>query len=354
MTSKETIPSLGVSLERDPATNLPQWIIAVQELCASKCTSLYGSNYGLIHHSQTLIEYHAERTRNGDLVGDKPVHKLPDELGANPNAAQVSARERRIKEYTTEAEEIAAIRTLMTRSLGAENISIITNGSNVLRTHSILDIIEKMKEKHFVLNSIQLTELRAQLEVSLDDATKVETLISKHRNLHAQLQQQGPHAEISMAYKLEFLVQATSTIAEMAEIIRDYKKANPAVSSQNFDSLAQYMITQLPNMKISAKAAGYAGFAGSTKATSSAEAAEIQRLRAENNELKAAIRASKASNSGGNKIKAALKYCYRHGYCPSHDGINCTIMAGDATYTPAMKAAKSPTDVAGGCTTVYK
>ena len=349
------VKSLSISLKEEPAKNFSQWLIAVQELAASYCRSIYGA-YGLLHYVLTTAEWDLEHTNNGDATKQKPLHQLPATPHGVQSAPNISMYERKLKDFSKEADEVAELRFLVIDSLGEQNISHITEGTNVLRKHTLLHIIVSMRAKHNVLTTSQLDEVRDTLKMSLDDTNKLETLISRHRNTHSQLAEQGSFTTLSEIQKLEYLIGAIQHIPAVAGAIIDYRKSHPVASTQTFNALTTYLIEQVPNMLPSAKAAGYAASAAAVAD------AKYDALAAQLAELTATIKKmGKPSSSGGAKSIPGLPdcYCYVHGTLKgtSHDGLGgiaCNTMKANPTkYTTAMRSAKSHTDVAGGCTKIY-
>ena len=357
-TTGSTTPQLTlVSLETDAARNFPKWKMGVFEVYAGFCTAQYPET-GLLHLVMTNDEYRDEMVRLGrDPNTVKPINTMPADLANNAGSAATAARNNLVSDFKEYVQSNNTGKTIITNSLGERNISHITGGTNQLRLFTALDIVVSMQGKHFVLNSTQLEELREILKVPLSTISQLEALVSVHRNTHAQLAEQGTFAVISPSAKLEYFVNATQHHVEMFETIKLYKTAHPLVSQQSFTGLAEYAMSQLPNMVATASRAGFSAAAQTVVAKSD----ESVRFAKMEQRLAALMSENEALRKQLSGAPEATLYCFKHGVTPMkskspHTGLTCTVMR-DSTnpvYTNAQKSATCAADVVGGSTNDYR
>jgi hypothetical protein len=179
--------------------------------------------------------------------------------------------------------------------------------------NTLLDIITKIKEE--VSAPYQIEKRKNYLKKQLMENIKVEETYQQYINRTNKIKymlQDNYQVIYTEGESIEIMENATTANKSIQKVIMSYKiKCSTNLEESNFNTLSKLIKTTLDINGITTEEANY-------KETA---------LKVE-------------------KVETRLRYCYKHGYQKSHQGIECRYK-----LTDLQKLAGSPRDVEDGCTT---
>ena len=198
--------------------------------------------------------------------------------------------------------------------------------------HSLVEIIIKIKKE--ISAPYQIEKRKNYLKKQLIQNIKAEETYQQYINRTNKIKyllQENYQVIYTEDEAIEIMENATTAIKSIQKVIINYKiKCSTNMEESNFNNLSKLIKTTLAINGITTEEAEYKETALKVK--------KVENNNEEDKNNKTILKSYK--NSLG------LRYCYKHGYQKSHQGIECRYK-----LTDLQRLAGSPRDVEDGCTT---
>ena len=345
----QIIPTKIIMFDKDCQALYPKFVESVLDQASSMCTGVFGPGIGLIHCVQSDAKWELEHPGV-----DKPALEALVALAQNPSTAAVAHHDRTKKTIEEVTEKKTLLKNMILQQLGEDNVSLIKVLGTV-RLVSLLQIMEKMEEIHSVPDESIITSFYAALETPKNTETFVR-YSSNFRTIFGSLSLAG--INVDEFNKIKYLSNGIAHLSNYKEAVKDYKKINPVVKEQTFESLVTYIMVQKGNIESTAAEAGFKdAFVGSavTREEFNKLNSEIASLKAANSMAfeKGRKQGIEEAKAGGKIVAQRTLYCWKHG-TGGHHGNTCDEMSKNnrAKYTNQQRGARKPSDCPDGAAPV--
>ncbi len=299
---------------------------------------------------------------NGD---PRPEIVRPIKYAANAKKSEKDEYNRELADYAELIKSETLLKSLLLDAIGEVNRKLLEEKDTGMRLVTCKKIIDKMDLVHGTATKVSIQNLMAKTEAPINNTETPALYIANMRNAFTELAEIGSATTVHDYFQYSKLESGLKPRFETKEAIKAFKILNPNVASHTFEALATHIILYADN--IDKDASEYTtNFAGASSASPSESQEQILiRLLGQvlPSIIQAQLKGGQDHTARGRPTRANVPtltgpkvkgYCYCHGYT-FHDGGGvgdrvCTTMKSNPKYTDAMRAAKGPTDVAGGST----
>ena len=281
----------------------------------------------------------------GDAAKARPVRAFPAALPDNASAAATAVHNRLSINHEFSTTSIAALKVKLLASIGRTNVLNLSDpvtGTMHLTESAIMIAMDK---KYNIIDEVTLRNAKATLIASIGVSDHLEDFFANSRSIHNYLIRiKQPMSE---SEKIEAAITAMTPRVVAALAVQQYKLLHPNVSDRTFVDFSTYIVTQVPNMVITAASLNYANNVSALDFDARVADAVAKALPGA---VAAAMQARPGPLPATNRSRPS-KYCYVHGYNHSHNGSECKVMQADKkTYSKVQVNAKDHLAVLGGST----
>ena len=339
------------NLLKTPGENIMEFENYVLNAYATTGTAY--DNHGLLFIVATDIQWSEARGNTvAGVTAPRPVFDLPAEPAANASAAILAQHAMRSKRFKDIQDSVQALKARTIASISEADINVLSHETNLMREYTDRQILDAMLLKYNRPTAVIIQKYKDQLAEPIKDDEEFDSFSAGHKKVHSKLLRAlQPVSEFDKCDKLQ---KATARRSEVSEAIRTFKVANPRVDQLIFADLVAHVIEQALNMCVSSAAAGYAGSMTGPSIMDMQKMIDDAMARGFAGGLAHAAAQGKPNSTSGSPPNYAAYscYCYFHGYCNSHVGIDCKVMktprAPLCPFTAAQRNAKNHKEIAGG------
>jgi hypothetical protein len=371
-----------------PAVLMEEFLESAHSCASVLCTQHLAFGLLELHVTRTPTQFLAlgllENDENGNLVPRAfPVLPVrPQRPANNANAAALSLYREDTVEYFDIMKSISALRLKIIGALGTVIVDELRAQPGGLAAQTLPMILLFLERTYGVPNEQDIVWLLGQLSIRFVSVNSFRSDAPRMKlNFNKLARFNQPVADLQQQTHLQ---TATELIPPIVEAIKNYKHDFPVLQTRSFDAMVDYIKVHVPNTT-----AGDLGYVGAVvhpvppavdghhpgyPVVADLPGVDPHLLQAVGNITQAFLmqhfagfapntRAPVAAGRGGRGGAARgggrggrggrgrgdqpavgvnpQFYCFRHGQC-AHPGSTCFVMAGDNTYTAAMKAAVGP------------
>lgn len=323
------------------SANYFEWLLCVLTVYFGACK---GSNpKGLYDIVCTDAEWLKEN--GGDVNKARPVRAFPAALNDNASAAATAAHNRLTANHELSTTTIAALKVKLLASIGRTNVLNLSDPVTGTMHLKETDIMMAMDKKYNILDEITLRNAKTSLSAPIGASVHIEDFLANSTAVHNYLIR--IKQPISESEKIEAAIIAMTPRVVAGLAVQQYKLLHPNVSDRTFADFSTYIVTQIPNMIITAASMNYANNTSAMDIDALVADAVAKALPAA---VAAAMQARPVSLNGTTRSRPP-KYCYVHGYTHSHNGTECKVMQTDQkTYSKVKVNARDHLAVPGAST----
>jgi hypothetical protein len=219
------VSKFSLTLETEPQANFHDFERIVLEEYESECKKY--TSHGLFHlvatdhqwenaTGNTTIEVDGTKT-----IVNRPTFNLPVDPAANAGTATVSLYSRHADRYQNVVEITENLKKCLLASLGADNVSHISDPIHGIRNITAFQIMEEMRKLHGTASAEVILAYKQKLEIAMTADQSFSSIACVHRNTHSQLLRADQ--PLSMFDKVTLLVRAVSNRIDIIEAVKSYK-----------------------------------------------------------------------------------------------------------------------------------